>query len=106
MEGKEIDDYFPSKLDHTNLDLVVFRGSGILLGVTLTASGGNTGCTIRSGVNALGPAKFLLEAIDATTVTVRCPEPVLFNDGLFVDPDDANAYVTVQWAPLPTRLTE
>ena len=106
MNGSEIDDYFPSRLDHTALDLVVFRGMGLLLGLTLTGDGGVTGASIYEGANALGRLVGRLTVLDNTVAALVQDGPVLFKNGLFVAPDDANARVTIQWAPVPERMTE
>jgi len=106
MFGKEIDDFFPSRMELTNLDLVVFRGSGILLGITLAADGGATGITLRDGTNELGTAVCRITALDNTTFHAHADEPILFSNGMFIDVDDANAYVTIQWAPLPEKVID
>jgi len=106
MQGSELDDYFPSVLETVNTDYLAFVGPGILLAFSVAANGGNTGASLRHGATDKAVLRGRLMALDGTTANLPLQAPVLFPDGLFIDPDDANAYVTVEWAPLPTKLTE
>lgn len=106
MQGSELDDYFPSVLEVHNTGTLVIAGPCLLLGAWCAANGGDTGAYIRKGSTDKATAMGRMMALDGTTSPMSLQAPVYSPDGLFIDPDDANAYVTIQWSPLPVKLTE
>jgi len=106
MNRREVDDFFPSVLTHTSVDICVFRGAGILLGAWIASEGANSYADIRDGVNGAGDVVLRISALNHMTTDVLCNEPVLFPHGMFVDVENASAFVTVQWAPVPNKVDE
>ena len=83
------------RAEHFNTNSVVAEINVVVAGIILTAEGGNSGARIYEGVNGSGTLRFRLLAIDGTTVPLTFEPSVLFDRGMYIELDDANANVTV-----------
>ena len=103
---RDIEDYFPSSFVTVSGDTVVFNTRGILHSILVVGVGGASGATIRRGVNALGEPVFPFKVLSGDSIPMSFPEPLYFENGCFIDVDDGNVSVTVQYSPLPGKLSD
>ena len=102
--AREVDDYFQSELIEVNVATVIFRGRGLLHLVTIYGNGAAGTAIMYAGVNAAGVMKGHFGCEDAHSQLTPYIEPVLFEHGLYIVPNAATTFVSVQWSPMPNKL--
>ena len=99
MRGeRQTEERFPVAKVYTEEDRVIFASDGLLLGAIVSASGGDTVVTLRSGVNTSADPIAVLQAKAGETEPVNAPAPLPLQTGLFVHCADTNARVTIFFA--------
>jgi len=105
MARREIDDYYPTIMVETEVDMVVSRGPVLVYGISVTGSGGAGEVVLRSGTSDKGTALARVGAVDTTTRHRNFSSPVYLANGAFLDVG-ANSIAGVQYAPAPQKPVE
>lgn len=84
---------------HSNVTQQLQDGAGIVLFVSLHASGANTSIALYDGHSTLGRKIHAVAALSDDSKAHSIEVGLPFHDGLYVAVENANAYFTIVWVP-------
>ena len=102
----ELDDFYRTRVECVDTSGIVFTSRGLLCSVGVSADGANSGATIYDGENAKGRRIAYIPALAETLSPWLLQRPLYCERGLYVAVDNANARVSVEYAPIPQKLSE
>ena len=89
----------PAHAELTNTSRVIHRGPCLITAFSVTGDGAAGEADIYDGVNALGEHKCRINVLSGTLFSWPIPNPVDFDNGIYIVVDAATMFVTVCYIP-------